>query len=83
VGLVYPTTVRQRITLLWVNSSQLPTLGGQLATIGQGEFKKPVYESKFMKLAEMSFLNSKPGAFLDLGKQDFSGRGDERYLPPS
>ena len=55
-----------------------------MATIGQGKFKKPVYESKFIKLAkEMSFVNSKPGAFLGLGKQDFSGRGDERYLPPS
>ena len=33
-------------------------LSGQLAPIGPGEFKKPVYDSKFTKLREgMSFVN--------------------------
>jgi hypothetical protein len=41
-------------------------------TAWSGEFKKPVYDSKFTKLEnEMSFVNSNPCAFLGLGEQGF------------
>jgi hypothetical protein len=70
--------------LLWVNPSQLPGTTCQWATAVLEEFTKPVYDSTFMKRAKgMSFVNSKPGAFPDLGKQDFGGSGEVQLLPPS
>ena len=45
--------------------------------------KKLVYDSKFTKLEnEMSFVNSKPGAFPGLGKQDFGSSITARAATP-
>ena len=52
-----------------MNPLQLLGTRCQLAPIGQGEFTKLVYESKFTKPAEgMSFANLKPAVFLGIGK---------------
>jgi len=68
--------------LLWVNPSQLPSTRCQWAPAGLGEVKKLVYDSTFRKRAEgMSFVNSPPGAFPGLGKQDFRGSGEGQLLP--
>lgn len=48
--------------LLSLNTWQLPGTRCQQAIAAPGEFKKPVYESKFTKRAEeMSFVNSELG----------------------
>ncbi len=71
-------------SLFWVNPSQLPGTKCQQAAVARGEFTKPVYESKFTKLAEgMSFVNSEPDAFPGLAKQDFGGSGEVPKAPPS
>lgn len=72
------------VTLLSVNGRNQPGTRCQWAPAGQGEFKKPVYESKFTKCPKgMSFVNSKPGTLPGLGKQDFKGSGEVPKVSPS
>ena len=68
----YRAALPHRILLPFLNCEQLLRTRCHQAAAVPGEFKKLVYDSKFTKLEnEMSFVNSKPGAFPGLGKQDF------------
>jgi len=50
--------------LLSINTWQLPDTRCSQAIAAPGEFKKPVYESKFTKRAEeTSFVNSERGVY--------------------